>query len=100
MFDRLDLDYALADVKARQLSIGQQQRVSAARALIGAPPLLLADEPTSALDAANTERFLTLLQDMMEKSRQTLMVVSHDRHIQSYFDEVIEIEQLLAGGRA
>lgn len=100
LFDRLDLDYALADVKARQLSIGQQQRVSAARALIGAPPLLLADEPTSALDAANTERFLTLLQDMMEKSRQTLMVVSHDRHIQSYFDEVIEIEQLLTGGRA
>ena len=60
---------------------------------------MLADEPTSALDAANTERFLTLLQDMMEKSRQTLMVVSHDRHIQSYFDDVIEIEQLLAGGR-
>lgn len=100
LFDRLDLPPALATVKAKQLSIGQQQRVSAARALIGAPPLLLADEPSSALDEANTERFLTLLTDTMEKSRQTLLVVSHDRHIQPYFDEVIELEQLLTGGRA
>lgn len=97
LFDRLDLDRKLAGVKARQLSIGQQQRISAARALIGGPALLLADEPTSALDEDNTKLFLHLLRQSLDKSRQTMMVVSHDKSIREYFDEVIEIDQILSG---
>ena len=63
LLDRLGLDPALARRQAMELSVGQQQRVAAARALIGGPELLIADEPTSALDADSQHAFLELLSD-------------------------------------
>jgi putative ABC transport system ATP-binding protein len=60
-FERLDLTPALWSRRAAQLSVGQQQRVAAARALVGAPELILADEPTSALDADRQAAFVDLL---------------------------------------
>ena len=76
---------------ASALSVGQQQRVAAARALIGAPELLVVDEPTSALDEQHQERFLNLLFDQLANSGSSLLMVSHDRRIGSMFDEVIEL---------
>jgi putative ABC transport system ATP-binding protein len=61
----------------RELSGGQQQRVAVARALVLAPPILLADEPTSELDAANRERVLELLH-ALASSGSLVVVASHD----------------------
>jgi putative ABC transport system ATP-binding protein len=68
------------------LSVGQQQRVAAARALIGAPEIILADEPTSALDAGSSEAFMNLLFDQCREMGSTLVVVSHDHRLAEMFD--------------
>lgn len=72
--------------RTSQLSVGQQQRVAAARALIGSPELLLADEPTSALDEEHRERFIKLLFDLCSLKKITLLFVSHDRSLENLFD--------------
>jgi putative ABC transport system ATP-binding protein len=61
-----------------QLSVGQQQRVAAARALIGQPDLVLCDEPTSALDARNRDQFIELLFAECAAAGAALLFVSHD----------------------
>ena len=73
-----------------ELSVGQQQRVAAARALIGAPELIIADEPTSALDADNREGFIDLLFQECARNRTTLIFVSHDKALGAHFDRTIE----------
>lgn len=79
----------IADLLERnvlELSVGQQQRVAAARALIGAPPLVIADEPTSALDAAHRERFLELLLAQCKAAGAALLFVSHDQSLAPLFE--------------
>lgn len=71
---------------AGQLSVGQQQRVAAARALLGSPPLIIADEPTSALDAAHQDQFIALLDRACQAHRSTLVFVSHDERLGAHFD--------------
>lgn len=80
--------------RADQLSIGQQQRVAAARALIGTPEIIIADEPTSALDESSKNAFIKLLTEQAKISESTLVMVSHDRSLGRYFDRTIELEQL------
>jgi putative ABC transport system ATP-binding protein len=82
---RLDLAESLWTRPAAGLSVGQQQRVAAARALIGAPELLVADEPTSALDAARQEGFLALLREEAQASGAALLFVSHDTRLAAGF---------------
>lgn len=82
--------------KAGALSVGQQQRVAAARALIGAPPLIIADEPTSALDAATQSTFLELLFAQARSNGTTLLMVSHDARLASKFDRVLEMSDITA----
>ncbi len=95
LLERLNLPPAqFAHSQAHALSIGQQQRVAAARALIGKPALLLADEPSSALDDKNAQEFFTLLQDTMDKTRQSLIVVSHDTRITPLFDRVVTMQDI------
>ncbi|MEC7816838.1 MAG: ABC transporter ATP-binding protein [Pseudomonadota bacterium] len=77
----------------QSLSIGQQQRVAAARALIGAPELILADEPTSALDTDNRDRFLDLLLGLAAERQSSVVFVSHDRSLAGHFHN-----QLVLGG--
>lgn len=79
---------------ASELSVGQQQRVAAARALIGAPEILIADEPTSALDADARDSFLALLKSECARHQITLIFVTHDASLASHFDRVIELNAI------
>lgn len=81
-----------------ELSIGQQQRVAAARALLGRPELILADEPTSALDFDHRERFIKLLFQLAEKSQTAILFVSHDRTLEKLFDRAISLEDINKAG--
>lgn len=76
---------------AQNLSVGQQQRVAAARAMIIKPQVILADEPTSALDYDHREKFLNLIFDLVRQIQATLIFVSHDRSIMHLFNRQIEL---------
>jgi putative ABC transport system ATP-binding protein len=75
-----------------QLSVGQQQRVAAVRALMGAPQLVIADEPTSALDDAMQMEFLDLLLSTAEKQNASVVMVSHNARLAARFDQVFEMQ--------
>lgn len=85
---------ALRDKPVAELSIGQQQRVAAARALIGSPELIIADEPTSALDADTREAFLQLLFAECKAVGSSLLFVSHDAALESLFDRSLNMNEL------
>jgi putative ABC transport system ATP-binding protein len=91
--DRLEIG-GLLDRGVTSLSVGQQQRVAAARALIGGPEIVVADEPTSALDTNRRARFLELLFDVCEAHRSTLLFVSHDQTLLSSFDRGLSLPEL------
>lgn len=90
----LGLEDKLIRRKVTELSIGQQQRVAAARAIIGSPPLLIADEPTSALDADTRESFIKLLFEACDKNNMTLLFVSHDGSLEKLFDESLALKNI------
>ena len=94
----MGLDTALLSTKASRLSIGQQQRVAVARALIGQPGLVLADEPTSALDARAQAGFLDLLFGRLREAGGTLVMVSHDERLADRFDRVVQIADIVIPG--
>ncbi|MCX6051348.1 MAG: ABC transporter ATP-binding protein [Campylobacterales bacterium] len=79
---------------AMKLSVGQQQRVAVARALINRPKIILADEPTSALDSDAKERFMKLLFTQASACGATLVFVSHDKSLASHFDTVYDFSTL------
>jgi len=85
----------LQTCRAARLSVGQQQRVAAARALIGKPSMLLADEPTSALDANNRDAFLELLFAEARSANTAIVLVSHDTSLRPHFKRHLTLE----GGR-
>lgn len=90
----LGLGAALLERRAAELSIGQQQRVAAARALIGQPELVIADEPTSALDADSREAFLDLLFAECRSAGSSLLFVSHDQSLARRFDRSLSLAEL------
>lgn len=83
---------------ANKLSVGQQQRVAVARALIGAPPLVIADEPTSALDADSQAAFLELMFAQLRETGSSLLMVSHDARLGDHFDRVIDMAVMTEAG--
>ncbi|MNP56997.1 Lipoprotein-releasing system ATP-binding protein LolD [compost metagenome] len=87
-------DPALLARRADSLSIGQQQRVAAARALIGQPELVIADEPTSALDADTREAFIRLLFAECRAAGSSLLFVSHDQSLAPLFDRQLSLAEL------
>ncbi|ETX05382.1 ABC transporter ATP-binding protein [Candidatus Entotheonella palauensis] len=94
----LGLDETLHGHDATQLSVGQQQRVAVARALIGRPELLIADEPTSALDADAQEGFLKLLFQECNAANTTVIFVSHNAALATQFDRSVELAEINLAG--
>jgi putative ABC transport system ATP-binding protein len=80
--------------QASALSVGQQQRVAAARALIGQPELVVADEPTSALDEAVRESFMRVLLEACSEARSALVFVSHDARLARRFGRQVDLPTL------
>ncbi len=87
-------DSVIHEQSASRLSVGQQQRVAAARALIGSPEIIVADEPTSSLDRNRQIAFLDLLFDDLDRSGSTLIMVSHDESLASRFRRVIRLDDI------
>jgi putative ABC transport system ATP-binding protein len=104
LLQQLDLEADSWHKPAAELSVGQQQRVAAARALIGQPELLIADEPTSALDAGRQQIFVDLLLQETKTAGATLVFVSHDQRLAAHFDRQLELPAInrasSAGGAA
>jgi len=94
----LDAD-AFAGQPAAALSVGQQQRVAAARALIGAPEIVVADEPTSALDRDRQQEFLDLLFRDLGAAAASLVMVSHDESLAPRFDRVLPLAEIAVVGQ-
>ncbi len=88
-------DSDLIEGPVGRLSVGQQQRVAAARALIGTPEIILADEPTSALDRDRQQKFLDLLFAQLTETNSSMIMVSHDESVAPHFDRVCRLEDII-----
>lgn len=98
LLSELDLPEDSWGKKVRQLSIGQQQRVAAARALIGRPELIVADEPTSALDYDRRISFLDVLMKQCRQQNTTLLFVSHDLNLAPQFSRTVDLNEINHAG--
>ena len=94
LLEHLGLEHELFQRTVTDLSMGQQQRVAVARALIGSPELIIADEPTSALDTDARDGFLDLLFQEAEALGSTIIFVSHDPHIASHFPRTVDMQEV------
>ncbi|MBJ6136773.1 ABC transporter ATP-binding protein [Marinobacter litoralis] len=91
LLSKLSIPEVLWHKPVTEMSIGQQQRVAAARALIGSPEIILADEPTSALDAENRDRFIELLLTLAHEHHSSVVFVSHDRSLAHHFHHQLSL---------
>lgn len=99
LLGRLGLtDPKLLHRRVSDLSVGQQQRVAAARALMGGPEIVIADEPTSALDADARDRFIELLSEEAGRTGAALLFVSHDASLARLFDRAVDLTEINAAG--
>jgi ABC-type lipoprotein export system ATPase subunit len=80
--------------KPHQLSQGEQQRVTIARAVLNKPSVIFADEPTSALDDMNTEKVMNLLENQAKKYNATLVIVTHDQRLKGRISNQIKLETI------
>ena len=87
LLERVGLGHRLHH-KPSQLSVGEQQRTSVARAMANTPRLLLADEPTANVDAANQQTILELIRDSCRENNVSLLLVTHAPEVASQFDRV------------
>ena len=99
LLDHLQLHDELRKKVVTELSVGQQQRVAVARALIGQPEIIIADEPTSALDTSTRDRFIELLFVQAEAQNSTIIFVSHDPHIAERFPRIVELSDINEAAR-
>lgn len=93
LLDQLNLKHKLQS-KPNELSQGEQQRVAIARALVNQPSVILADEPTSALDDDNCNEVIQLLEKQAKQQNATLLIVTHDQRLKSYFNNQIVLEKV------
>lgn len=93
LLTKVGLEHRMHYVPAK-LSIGQQQRVAVARALINKPKLVLADEPTGNLDAKHAQEALTLIREICDENEAALLLVSHDEKILHKFDHLQQMQEI------
>ena len=93
LLSELGIDERLRSRRSTDLSVGQQQRVAVARALIGRPELIIADEPTSSLDSNRRREFIDLLLAECDQANSTVIFVSHDATLATHFDTSIDLQQ-------
>lgn len=93
LLNRLDIQPDLYHRPASALSVGQQQRVAAARALMGQPEIIIADEPTSALDDARQNAFIELLLQEAHTHRSAVLFVSHNLNLAEHFDQRLGLDR-------
>jgi putative ABC transport system ATP-binding protein len=98
LLEALELPASLHHRRASDLSVGQQQRVAAARALIGQPDIVIADEPTSALDEDRRQAFMQLLMAQCAQAGSALLFVSHDTRLAAHFDAVVALPHINRAG--
>ena len=91
-------DESLLSRRVSDLSVGQQQRVAAARALIGGPEIVIADEPTSALDAHVRDQFISLRSEEAQRTGAALLFVSHDAGLADHFDRAVDLSDINRAG--
>lgn len=97
LLERMGLSTDTWHRPCHQLSVGQQQRVAAARALLGSPPLIVADEPTSALDETSRQDFMQTLLHACDAARSAIIFVSHDLRLASHFQRSVAWANLVQG---
>lgn len=88
LLSQLNIDQLHWNKPISQLSIGQQQRIAIARAIINKPKIIIADEPTSSLDQSNRDNFMSILMEATKTHDTTLIFVSHDLSLSRYFDRI------------
>lgn len=93
LLTRLRLDHK-SDSLPKDLSVGEQQRASIARAIIHRPSVVFADEPTSALDDRSTEAVISLLEEETRLAGASLVVVTHDSRLKSRYSDRVELQNL------
>jgi putative ABC transport system ATP-binding protein len=91
LLEKFDMGHRLSNYPS-QLSGGQQQKVSIARALINKPAILFADEPTASLDSKSSQVIMNLLREINRKERQTIVLVSHEPEHQQLVDRTIWVK--------
>lgn len=99
LLQRMQLSADILERPVMELSVGQQQRVAVARALIGRPSLIIADEPTSALDRDAQQAFIRLLFEEVAAAGSSLLFVSHDETLASGFDRQVDLAQINRAGQ-
>jgi putative ABC transport system ATP-binding protein len=91
LFDTLNITHC-RNSRTNEMSQGELQRLSIARAVINKPSLILADEPTSSLDDKNCEEAISLLRSQSEKLQAGLLIVTHDKRLIPGFSQIIHLE--------
>ena len=94
LLDRLGVGHK-SNARPKDLSVGEQQRASIARALVHNPSVVFVDEPTSALDDKSTEAVIQLLEDETAKAGATLIIVTHDSRLKSRYKDRVELSNII-----